>query len=134
MAGEGAVLFFVLFIGLAVALRLAAGSWDRQRITRHFQERGWSIQTIVWRPFGRGWFGEQGDRIYEVTYIDRDGHASIVHCKTSMWSGVYITDGVTPRNPLPPPAPSREPSEMERLRRENAELKEALRRRSGPPR
>ena len=46
-----------------------------------------------WEPFGPGWFGEQeGNRIYAVRYLDRDGNEHEAHCKTSMWTGVYFTE------------------------------------------
>lgn len=45
-----------------------------------------------WSPFGRGWFGEKNDRIYEVRYKDRMGNIHQATVKTSMLSGVYFTD------------------------------------------
>ena len=46
---------------------------DKDRITAYVQERGGRIVSINWAPFGRGWFGEKNDRIYEVVYYDREG-------------------------------------------------------------
>jgi len=32
------------------------------------------------------------ERIYSVCYRNSEGETKDVHCKTSMWSGVYFTD------------------------------------------
>ena len=45
-----------------------------------------------WDPFGPGWFGEKDSRIYEIVYRDRDGRVHRDHVKTSMMSGVYLTN------------------------------------------
>ena len=52
--------------------------------------------SIVWNPFGRGWFFEKGERHYDVTYVDRHSGGTVtVGCKTSMFTGVYWADGET---------------------------------------
>ncbi len=80
-----AVLGFVL---LAVVIRLAVGSTDRSRIEEYVTDRGGRVVSITWAPFGRGWFGEKNDRIYEVVYYDADGRQHFATAKTSLWSGV----------------------------------------------
>ena len=35
------------------------------------------------------WFGEKGERIYEVIYETRAGERVVANCKTSLFSGVY---------------------------------------------
>lgn len=85
-------LMFLLFIVLAVITRLIAGSMDGDRVERYVRERGGRLLTKEWAPFGRGWFGEKESRIYEITYLDRDGHTHRATCKTSLWSGVYFTE------------------------------------------
>ncbi|WP_411280810.1 hypothetical protein [Gemmatimonas sp.] len=82
----GIIFVIALF---AVGFRLLADRWDRDRIQQYVAERGGAVNDITWQPFGRGWFGEKGDRIYEVEYTDRDGASPSASCKTSLFSGVY---------------------------------------------
>ena len=83
---------FPVFFGLigAVALgRFLVDRLDRQRIRDHLAERGCAALEIHWAPFGPGWFGEKGERIYEVVYQTRAGERVVANCKTSLFSGVY---------------------------------------------
>ncbi len=82
----------IVFIGVALGIRLLAGSMDGDRVGRHVRERGGRLLEKTWSPFGKGWFGEKDSRIYEVTYLDRDGNTHRATCKTSMLSGVYFTE------------------------------------------
>lgn len=81
---------FMLLVGLA--FRVLAGAMDGDRIDDYARDRGWDVRRKSWRPFGPGWFGEKNARIYEIEYVDREGHRHLAHVKTSMFSGVYITD------------------------------------------
>ena len=86
-------------------------------------ERGGTVLYSNWSPFGRGWFGEQSDRIYGVRYLDKDGNEHEAHCKTSMWTGVYSTeDRIVRYAERSTPASNRTASTLEaenrRLRRE----------------
>ena len=115
-----------------------AGSMDRTRIETYVSEQGGRVVRIKWAPFGRGWFGEKSERIYEVVYDDAQGrrhHDGEDHLVV----GVYWTqDTVTQEIPkAPEPAtpvvveiekatgaaasqPANDPfGEMEFLRREN---------------
>ena len=75
-------------IGL-VSLRVLVDKLDRSRIRAHVRLSGGEVLDISWCPFGRGWFGEKGDRIYEVSYRTKAGKTVTATCKTSMFSGVY---------------------------------------------
>ena len=86
------IAIFVFFIGLAVVFRLMAFGFDRDRVDRHFRSRGGRVLDQRWSPFGRGWFGDKSNHIYEIRYEDRDGNIHHATCKTSMFSGVYLTD------------------------------------------
>jgi hypothetical protein len=127
-----------------------AGSADRNRIAEYIQQRGGRVVSITWAPFGKGWFGEQNDRIYEVVYYDKEGNQHFATCKTAAWSGVYWTEdrityrkskwveslspGNEPGRPvisqipqtLPPAVLESESEELMRLREENAQLRERL--------
>jgi hypothetical protein len=72
-----------------IAVWIGSMSLDKDRIAAYLAERGSRIVSINWAPFGKGWFGEKNDRIYEVVYYDRDGHQHWATCKTSLFSGVY---------------------------------------------
>ncbi|MBB6430853.1 hypothetical protein [Algisphaera agarilytica] len=86
------LLLFVGVAGIALVFRLFAGSLDRQRIENYIRGQGGRVISINWSPFGRGWFGSQNERIYEVVYYDAQGDQHFATCKTSMWSGVYWTE------------------------------------------
>jgi hypothetical protein len=77
---------------LGVMIWVASMSMDTDRITGYIQDRGGRIVSINWAPFGKGWFGEKNDRIYEVVYYDSEGNQHWATCKTSLFSGVYWTD------------------------------------------
>jgi hypothetical protein len=81
---------FILLIALCI--RLAAGALDHQRIELYIRGRGGRTISIQWAPFGKGWFGEQSARLYEVVYYDSDGHQHMATCKTRALGGVYFTD------------------------------------------
>ncbi len=112
---------FIGMIALSIILRLAAGGWDRDRIRTYIAARGGHMVEARWAPFGRGWFGEKGDRLYEVTFTDRDGRRREAKCKTSMFSGVYWTEGSPDVA-----AASAGGEDLEALRRENRLLRERL--------
>ncbi len=144
MEGVGIAFFFV------VALLVGFGIWaftmglDKDRIKDYVHERGGRIISISWAPFGRGWFGEKEERIYEVVYYDQAGNQHFATCKTSLWTGVYWTEdrithskskwydslspGNAPRNPVIRQIPREvdEHDELRRLREENARLREQL--------
>ena len=82
----------VLVVGGALFFRLIAGSMDTERIEKHIRDRGWKLIDKSWDPFGPGWFGEKSDRIYEVIYEDEQGAKHRAHVKTSLFTGVYLTN------------------------------------------
>jgi hypothetical protein len=86
------ILFIPVVIVVAITVRIIAGFMDRERIQRFIGERSGRVLEISWAPFGPGWFGARGTRIYAVAYADKEGMRHDVYCKTSMWSGVYFTD------------------------------------------
>jgi hypothetical protein len=150
MEGLGIAIVFVIFAVIGLAIWFVQKGMDEQRITDYIQERGGRVVSINWAPFGKGWFGDKNDRIYEVVYYDSAGNQHWATCKTNMWSGVYWTDDrvthgtstwyevVAPTNEpgrpllgqIPKTAAEPEPDELQRLREENARLKEELARRS----
>ncbi len=94
--------FIILFIILAIVIRLAAGAFDGDRVEQYVREKGWELIDKSWDPFGPGWFGEQDSRIYEIVYKDREGSVHRAHVKTSMMSGVYLTnDRIVEEAPKP---------------------------------
>jgi hypothetical protein len=114
---EVGVVFAVL--ALIVAMRVLADRLDRERIREDVGERGGLVQDITWRPFGRGWFGEKSDRIYEVAWTDAHGAGHVSWCKTSLWTGVYWSENA-------PPTSGRR--DLAALEAENRRLREELER------
>jgi hypothetical protein len=143
---ESAFLIFVLFGVIALGARLLAGSMDHQRIEDYIRQRGGRIISINWAPFGKGWFGEQDARLYEVVYYDRDSNQHMATCKTRMLGGVYFTDDQVAHtrarwaDRVPEDAAQGKPliysignseaeqDETARLKEENARLREELER------
>jgi hypothetical protein len=77
---------------LSVVIRLMAGSFDGERVEQYIRDMGCELIDKSWDPFGPGWFGEKDSRIYEIVYRDGDGRVHRAHVKTSMMSGVYLTN------------------------------------------
>ena len=80
-----------------------------------------------WNPFGPGWFGDKNSRIYQIRYEDSEGAIHEAHVKTSMLSGVYLTnDRITKSAPAKAQASSLQPLPTG-LAEENARLRARLR-------
>jgi hypothetical protein len=127
--------FFLLVIGViivSILFRLGAGSMDGDRVRSYIEEQGGQLLEIHWSPFGRGWFGEESDRIYEIVYVDREGRAHEATCKMSLFTGVYLTaDRVISRDVERPVAEVEGGRSAESLAEENRRLKEELARLKG---
>lgn len=125
------LLVFGGFILLALSFRLIAGGLDGGRVERYVRERGWELVDRSWDPFGPGWFGEKDSRIYQIVYRDREGNLHQAHVKTSMLSGVYLTNDqlIQIKSPSAPPPRPDLAEENRRLRQRIQELE----RNSTPP-
>lgn len=121
--------FFLLFIVIAVVARLVAGTFDGERVESYISAMGGELLDRSWDPLGPGWYGEKDSRIYAIVYRDKLGRVHRAHVKTSMMSGVYLTnDEIIAEPDSRIPQESIE-EEKERLRRRLAELEA----RSSPP-
>ncbi len=84
------VIVVLMVVTLSIFFRVfIISQWDRDRINDDAKSKGWVVSSIVWEPFGPGWFGEKNDRIYSVSYMNAKGKKVNQFCKTSMLSGVY---------------------------------------------
>jgi hypothetical protein len=122
---EPAAIFIVLIplaIIVAIVIRFAAGGLDHDRVRQYVEERGGKLLTAEWAPFGPGWFGEKSDRIYEVRYFDVDGNEHQAYAKTSMWTGVYLTEDRIVKYGKSPV----DPEDVESLEEENRRLRMEL--------
>ena len=117
LAMEPAFIIF-LMIGLAIVIRLVAGSFDGDRVEQHIRDIGGELVDRSWDPFGPGWFGEKDSRIYQIIYRDRDGRLHRAHVKTAMMSGVYLTNDQV----IEDSAPESIEAEKQRLRSRLAEI------------
>ena len=120
------VLIFLAMVVEIICVRLASGSMDRDRIRAYIESQAGRLLDCNWSPFGRGWFGSKEERIYEITYLDREGNRHRATCKTSLLSGVYFTEDAIEERAERFEAPPARESELARLRRENEELKRRL--------
>jgi len=120
-------LFVIIgLIILVVVIRLIAGSFDGDRVERYVKANGWELVDRSWDPFGPGWFGEKDSRIYQIVYRDHQGSLHRAHVKTSMLSGVYLTNDQIVEE-ASAPAKAREEllaEENKRLRNRIRELEE----------
>jgi len=97
----GPVLLIVGGIIAVIILRLIAGGMDGDRVENYIKKQGGRLVSSSWAPLGKGWFGEKDSRIYEIVYIDRQGHSHKATCKTSLFSGVYFTEDEIMSSPDP---------------------------------
>ncbi|EDY19876.1 hypothetical protein CfE428DRAFT_2465 [Chthoniobacter flavus Ellin428] len=121
----------VIFAVVAMALRLLVDVMDEDRVRTYITERHGRLLSCDWTPFGKGWFGERNNRIYEVRYLDPEGNEHHAECKTSMFSGVYFTEDHIirySRHRSPKPQVN---SRVADLERENRRLREELKRANG---
>lgn len=88
---EGLAIFMVfgIFI-IMVIMAIANTSLDDDRIAKEIEKKGGRLLTNTRSFFGPGWTGEQNDRIYKVTYIDKDGHTNEAFIKTNNYGSVYF--------------------------------------------
>jgi hypothetical protein len=119
----------VLVLVVGIGVRLLVGRMDRDRVRSYLEARGGQLLSAAWAPFGKGWFGDKSDRIYEVRYLDRDGNLHEATCKTNLFSGVYFTEDhivqYGQRPAAPPPLINPRLAELEE---ENRRLREELKR------
>lgn len=113
---------FVGLGGLALVLRLLAGSFDGDRVEQYIRENGWELVERSWSPFGPGWVGEKDSRIYRIVYRDQEGNLHRAHVKTSMLSGVYLTNDCIVED-----APEQTKPDVDALAAENERLRERIR-------
>lgn len=127
---DSVIPLFVGFFVLAIVIRLLAGGLDGDRVRVYIEKRGGRLLSSGWAPFGKGWFGEQSDRIYEVRYLDRDRNEHFATCKTSMFTGVYFTEDRIVRYSEPRTGHPKADSRLTQLEQENRRLREELRKKS----
>ncbi len=138
---EGMIpLMVLLMIAVVVGIRLVAGRMDRERIEDEVVSKGGTVYSIVWSPFGKGWFGSEHSRIYEVRYKDSLGNERSATVKTNVWAGVFWADDMIVRKArVEPKKIVRMPEggtkmksfedvrcENEKLRKDNEELRRRL--------
>jgi hypothetical protein len=130
--GMGFLIIVPLVLLAGIGIRMFAGSMDHERIKDYIRENGGRVLDVRWTPFGPGWFGEKSDRIYSVRYLDREGNEHEAHAKTSLLTGVYLTNDQIVRSVQPAPTSQTTPeaaalaAENQRLRQELARIKERL--------
>jgi hypothetical protein len=86
-----ALIIIPLVVMVILGIRIVAGSCDKDRVETYIRERGHKLPISVEPPWS-GWFGEQDSRIYWVQYRDSMGNRHEAYAKTSMLSGVYLTE------------------------------------------
>ena len=82
----------VAVIAVAVIGRIVTHSMDRTRIAGYAAAQGWTLTDCRWTLFGPGWLGGNRTRSYSITYVDRDGRTHQAFARTSVLSGVFLTE------------------------------------------
>jgi len=101
------VSLLALAIMTVLAIRVVLHFVDKSRIQRELESRGAQVNSIRWNPFARGWFGERGERHYDVVFTDSGGMTISTTCKTSLLTGVYWSEGPSTAEEKPRFASSR---------------------------
>ena len=117
------ILLLLIAVAFVVVIRLMHGDTDRDRIRRYVKAGGGKLIDAKWTPFGPGWVGKSKDRIYQVRYVDKAGIEHHAYCKTSGWSGVYLTEDVAEQGANVGEAQRSLEEENRRLREELERLK-----------
>jgi hypothetical protein len=113
---------FVILAVIAIVIRLIAGSFDGERVESYISAMGGELLDRSWDPLGPGWYGEKDSRIYAIVYRDKLGRVHRAHVKTSMLSGVYLTNDEIMAEPDSRIPQESIEEEKERLQRRLAEL------------
>lgn len=87
--GGEVALGIALLLLVILGVRILVDRLDRARIRDFVSEKGGRVRDISWQPFGRGWFGEKGERVYAVAFVDASGRKREATVKTSLFSGVW---------------------------------------------
>ncbi len=91
-------LIFITLLLFVMLLWLGVIHLDKERVRKHIEASRGTVTTIRWRPYKHGWTSDSlrygdGNRIYEVYYIDLNGNSRHGWCKTSLLGGVGLTPG-----------------------------------------
>jgi hypothetical protein len=82
----------LLLLVPALFIRVFLHFEDKRRIQSAAVQNGWQDVVVSWCPFAPGWFFEQGERNYLVTYRDENGDKRQRYCKTGLLTGVFWRD------------------------------------------
>jgi hypothetical protein len=93
LAIVGAVVMAIVgAVMMAVLGRVVTHNMDRRRIAKYAAGQGWELLTCQRKLLGPGWFGNNRERIYAITYRDAQGKTHAALAKTSALAGVYLTE------------------------------------------
>ena len=120
-----------VLVVVGLSIRLFAGHLDKGRIEAYVKRQGWTMEDRSWDPLGPGWIGERDSRIYQIVFRDEEGNLRRAGVKTSMFSGVYLTDDTIIERPKVPPKSGLQGAELEAENRRLKENVEKLEKRLG---
>jgi len=134
---------------MVAALSLLSRSGDHERVRDYFSGRGEELLDIRRKPFELSFRNDKHSRIYEVRYRDKIGNIHKALCKTAALSGVYLSEDYVVEDlqsyvaketnaTLEPSRATADTAQLEqelqRLREENARLRQQLEQASRGPR
>lgn len=83
-------------VGFAIIVRIITGYIDKESIRGEIRRSLGRVISIKWNPFRTGWAGENGERMYQVRWVDSAGNVMDATAKTSLFTGVYWTSESVP--------------------------------------
>jgi len=83
---------FLIFMVVIMLINLFAPFLDEGRIEKYIENHGGRFISINRKYFGPGWSGGNGQRIYKISYSDKDGYTHEAYVRTGSLSGVYFTE------------------------------------------
>ncbi|WP_336899600.1 hypothetical protein [Rhodoferax sp.] len=88
-------LIFIVLPLFPLLLWLGVIRLDKERVRKLIMASSGTTVSIRWRPLKHGWTSDtlrygDGNRIYEVHYIDLNGNSRHAWCKTSILGGVAL--------------------------------------------
>lgn len=84
---SGIIFVFIAGVGVWLIVFLICRAAAKSAI----EEKGNTIISIRWAPFGYGWFGEKDAIIFKIRYEDIEGRLHTTYCKSGLLSGVYFS-------------------------------------------
>jgi hypothetical protein len=82
------IVAFIIVVGFMFYLRRS----NRNNVEKYIESKGGELISQEYAPYGKGWLGEDRNRIFKISYRDKQGNLHESWAKTGVFSGVYLSD------------------------------------------